>query len=89
MKNISVKIPFDSTPDQTKEALGKLVREVYRNRLGRAPRGEEETAFKQTVNPDNASINDLYFQGKKIGSLATNYILDIPRAINLDFTTNP
>ena len=82
-------MPFDSTPDQIKEAIKKLVREVHRNHLGREPRGEDEIVFKQTANPVNSSIKDLYFRTEKIGSLATTYILDIPRGINLDFTTYP
>jgi hypothetical protein len=88
MQNISVKLPFDCTQDQTRDAYRKLVREVYRAYLGRSPTGEDETHFKQTANPDNSSTNDLYFQGQKIGSLSTTYILDSPRAIKLDFTTN-
>jgi hypothetical protein len=87
MKNISVRLPFDYTQDQTREACRKLVREVYRAYLGRSPTGEDETHFKQTANPNNSSTTDLYFQGKKIGCLATTYILDSPRAIKLDFTT--
>jgi len=88
MKNISVKLPFDYTQDQTRDAYRKLVREVYKTYLGRTPTGEDETHFKQTANPDNSSSNDLYFQGRKIGCLATTYILDSPRSIKLDFTTN-
>jgi hypothetical protein len=88
MKNISVKLPFDYTRDQTREAYRKLVREVYRAYLGRTPTGEDETHFKQTANPDNSSTTDLYFQDQKIGSLATTYILDSPRSIKLDFKTN-
>jgi hypothetical protein len=88
MKNISVKLPFDYTWDQTREAYRKLVREVYRAYLGRTPTGEDETHFKQTANPDNSSNTDLYFQGQKIGSLSTTYILDSPRSIKLDFKTN-
>jgi hypothetical protein len=85
MKNISVKLPFDSTQDQTSEAYKKLQREVFKNYLGRLPTPDDEMHFKQTVNADNSSVNDLHFQGKKIGSIATIYILDKPRVITLDF----
>jgi hypothetical protein len=85
MKSISVKMPFDSAPDQTKEAFRKLIREVYKSYLGRMPTETDVTNFKKLVNADNSSINDLYFEGKKIGSLATTYILDSPRGISLDF----
>jgi hypothetical protein len=89
MKKVSCRLPFDSTPEQTKMAFRKLVLEVYKNRLGRTPRKEDETAFKQIVNPENSSINDLYFQEKKIGNVAITYILDIPREINLEYKPNP
>jgi hypothetical protein len=85
MKNLSIKIPFDSTPGQTKEAFRKLMFEVHKNRLGRAPRKDDKSAFKQTDNPDNSSIKDFYFRGKKIGSVATTYTLDMPREITLDY----
>lgn len=88
MKNISVKLPFDFTQEQTRDANRKLVREVYRAYLGRTPTGDDETHFSQTANPNNSTTNDLYFQGQKIGCLSTTYILDSPRSIKLDFTTN-
>jgi hypothetical protein len=88
MQNISVKLPFDYTQDQTREAYRKLVREVCRAYLGRSPTEEDETQFRQIANPGNSSANDLYFQGQKIGCLSTTYILDSPRSIKLEFTTN-
>ena len=87
MKEISVKISFESTTDQTNGAFTKLLDEVYRAFLGRRPTVEDLNGFALSPNVDNASINDLYFKGKRIGSFATTYILDIPRAINIGFTT--
>jgi hypothetical protein len=89
MKNISVKLPFDSTRDQTRDAYKKLQRQALRIYLGRSPTAEDEDHFKETVNADNSSVNDLFFEGKKIGSLATTYTLDMPRGINLNFTSHP
>ncbi len=89
MKNISVKLPFDSSQEQTREAYKKLQREAFRTYLGRTPTAQDEAHFKQTANANNSSVNDLYYHDKKIGSLATTYILEMPRVINLDFTAQP
>jgi hypothetical protein len=89
MKNISVKLPFDSSQEQTREAYKKLQREAFKTYLGRTPTVEDEAHFKQTPNENNSSMTDLYFNNKKIGSITTNYILDMPRGINLNFTSQP
>jgi hypothetical protein len=85
MNDISVKIPFDSTKERIIAATKELVHEIYRVYLGRKPTKNDAPRFQQKVNAGNMSINDQYFDGKKIGSLMTTYILDIPRCITLGF----
>jgi hypothetical protein len=85
MNDITVTIPFDSTKDRISAATKELVDEIYRGCLGRKPTIKDAPRFHQRTNAENTSINDQYFDGRKIGSLITTYILDIPRCITLGF----
>jgi hypothetical protein len=85
MKNISAQLPFDSTKDRISSATKELAVEVYRACLGRHPTKNDAPRFQERINTDDKSINDLYFDGKKIGSFITAYILDIPRSISIKF----
>ena len=57
--------------------MKELAVEIYRACLGRHPTKNDAPRFQQRTNADNNSINDQYFDGRKIGSFMTNYILDI------------
>jgi hypothetical protein len=85
MNDISIEIPFDSTKERISAARKELVSEVYRGYLGRHPTKNDASRFQQRINADNKSINDQYFDGKKVGNLMTTYILDIPRYISIRF----
>jgi hypothetical protein len=85
MDDISIQIPFDSTIERIAAATKELVAEIYRGYLGRHPTKDEASRFQQRSNADNKSINDQYFDGRKIGSLMTTYTLDIPRCISIRF----
>jgi hypothetical protein len=85
MNEISIKIPFDATKARISAAMKELAYEIYMGCLGRRPTKNDAPRFQQRTNTDDKSINDQYFDGKKIGSLMTAYILDLPRCITLGF----
>ena len=85
MNDISIQIPFDSTKERISAATKEVVSEIYRGYLGRQPTKDDTSRFQQRSNADNKSINDQYFDGRKIGSLTTIYTLDIPRCISIRF----
>ena len=85
MNDLSVKIPFDSTSERISAATKELETEIYRSYLGRRPTKNDAPRFHQKINGGNKCINDQYFDGTKIGSLTTTYILDMPRCIKLGF----
>jgi hypothetical protein len=85
MNKISAKIPFDSTKERISAAMKELAFEIHRACLGRRPTKNDDPRFQQKANSDNKSIHDQYFDGKKIGSLMTTYILDMPRSISIRF----
>jgi hypothetical protein len=85
MKKVSVQLPFESTREQLLEKSTSLVHEIYKDLLGREPLKEDATRFIHRINPDNSSINDIYFDNRKVGSLATTFILDGPKGISLDY----
>ena len=85
MNDISIQIPFDSTKERIATATKELVSEIYRGYLGRPLTKDDASRFQQRSNADNKSINDQYFDGRKIGSLRTTYTLDIPRCISIRF----
>jgi hypothetical protein len=85
MNNLSAQIPFDSTKEHISSATKELAFEIYRACLGRKPTKNDAPRFQQKINTDDKSINDQYFDGKKIGSFVTKYVLDIPRSISIRF----
>ena len=85
MNDISIQIPFDSTKERISTATKEVVSEIYRGYLGRHPTKNEASRFRQRINADNESINDQYYDDKKIGSLRLTYILDMPRCISIRF----
>jgi hypothetical protein len=85
MTDISAKIPFDSTKERISVATKELALEIQRSCLGRRPTKKDAPRFRQKANTDDKRINDQYFDGKKIGSYMTTYILDIPRAVLIKF----
>jgi hypothetical protein len=87
MNNISIEIPFDSTKERISAATKEVLSEIYRGYLGRPPTKDDASRFQQRINAGNMSINDQYFDGRKIGSLMITYILDIPRYISIRFNT--
>ncbi|MES1217717.1 MAG: hypothetical protein ABUT20_19585 [Bacteroidota bacterium] len=89
MKIISVRIPFESTNAQILDASKELVYQIYKDYLGREPIKDDRNRFSERISAENSSVNDLYFDGKKYGSLATNYFLDGERGISFDFTPVP
>jgi len=86
MTDISAKIPFDSTKERISAATKELATEIYRSCLGRHPTKKDAPRFQQRINTDDKRINDQYFDGKKIGSFVTTYVLDIPRCISIRFS---
>jgi hypothetical protein len=86
MKNILLKIPFDSDKQQLSEAKKKLAYEIHKKFLGRPPIKKDTPRFEQRTNLENSSISDQYVDGKKIGHISTVYILEGHREIWLDFT---
>jgi hypothetical protein len=87
--DISTKIPFDSTKERISVATKELAFEIHRVCLGRRPTKKDAPRFMQKTNPHDKRINDQYFDGKKIGSFFTTYILDIPRAVLIKFNPAP
>jgi hypothetical protein len=85
MTDISAKIPFDSTKERISAATKELAFEIHRVCLGRRPTKKDALRFQQKANTDDKSINDQYFDGRKIGSFFTSYILDIPRSVLIKF----
>jgi hypothetical protein len=89
MTDISAKIPFDSTEERISVATTELAFEIHRVCLGRRPTKKDAPRFQQKTNTDDNRINDQYFDGKKIGSFFTTYILDIPRSVLITFNPVP
>jgi hypothetical protein len=89
MTDISAKIPFDSTKEHISVAIKELAFEIHRVCLGRRPTKKDAPRFQQKTNTHDKRINDQYFDGKKIGSFMTTYILDIPRAVLIKFNPAP
>jgi hypothetical protein len=87
--DISTKIPFDSTKERISTAIKELAFEIHRVCLGRRPTKKDSLRFQQKANTDDKRINDQYFDGKKIGSFFTTYILDIPRSVLIKFNPAP
>jgi hypothetical protein len=85
MTDISAKIPFDSTKERISAATKELAFEIHRVCLGRRPTKKDAPRFRQKTNTDDKRINDQYFDGKKIGSFFTTYVLDIPRSVLIKF----
>jgi hypothetical protein len=85
MKKLSAILPFESTKTEVSEAKKKLLYEIRKNCLGRAPAKGDEAKFVERINPNNPSIIDEYFQGAKIGSIVTTHKLDGQRHIKLEF----
>ena len=65
--------------------MKELASEIYRGCLGRHATKNDAPRFQQKANTDDKRINDQYFDGKKIGSFFTSYILDIPRSVLIKF----
>jgi hypothetical protein len=85
MKEITITIPFASTNERISAAMKEIADEIYRGCLRRKPTKNDASRFQQRTNAGNTSIKDQYFDGRKIGSLTTTYILDIPRCMTLCF----
>jgi hypothetical protein len=85
MTNLSAKIPFDSTKERISRATKELASELHRVCLGRRPTKIDALRFRQMTSTDDIRINDQYFDGKKIGSFFTTYILDIPRSVSIKY----
>lgn len=88
MKKISINLPFGATREELLNSSQKLVHEIYKDLLGREPMKEDAPRFANRINPANNSINDIYFDNKKVGSLATTFIVDGPRGINLEYSAD-
>jgi hypothetical protein len=86
MNPISVRIPFDSSKEEILESTKKLVSEVYKGYLGHEPTTDDIPRFIERINSQNGSVNDMYFNRKKYGTLATTFIVDSPQGISFDFT---
>ena len=85
MNHIATQIPFDSTEDRILSATKELAIEIYRACLGRHPIKNDASRFQRKINKDDKSLTDQYFDGKKVGSFVTTYVLDIPRSISIKF----
>lgn len=86
MNHISAQIPFDSTKDRISSATKELAIEIYRACLGRHPTKNDAFRFQRMTNSNDTNLTDQYFDGRKIGSFMTTYVLDIPRSISINFT---
>jgi|GEM_PF-5037635 hypothetical protein len=86
MEKVSVHLHYDSSREELLEKSTMLVHTIYTGLLGREPNKEDAPRFEQRINPDDNSLNDIYFDNKKVGSLATNFIPNGPKGISLDYT---
>lgn len=85
MRKISVNLPYDITEEQLLNHTQGFVLEVYKQLLGREPVKEDTIRFDNRINTNNYNVNDIYLDNMKVGSLATTFIVDGPRGINLEY----
>lgn len=83
MKNISKNLSFDTPKEKLDQELRRIQSAIYKDYLRHTPTREELEKFTQNTNKLN--ITDYYFDGEKIGSLSTIYMLDQPRNIVIEF----